>query len=216
MKIVMNTGGIAVTNSYLVADEEAQQAVIFDAPNGTVAPLLDEAERNGWDVVGLWLTHAHFDHVADHAEVTARFPNAKVLIHALEEPKLREPRSWMFSLPFKIPPRAPDGLLEDGQELTLGGMTFRVIHTPGHATGHVMFYEPREKLLIGGDLIIMGAVGRTDLPDSEPGKLNVSIRRVMQLPSDTRLLPGHGDPSTLGEELETNEDVRAAVEEETG
>ena len=74
MQILMNTGGIATTNAYLVADEVSKQAVIFDAPDSTVAPLLDEAVKRGWDVIGLWLTHGHFDHVADHAVVTRRFP----------------------------------------------------------------------------------------------------------------------------------------------
>src|SRR5687767_3931170 len=140
MKILMNTGGIAVTNCFLVADEQAKQAVLFDAPDGTVAPLLDEAQKQGWDVIGLWLTHGHFDHIADHAVVTERFPKAKVLIHPLDEPKLRNPRSQMFVLPFIIPPREPDGLLEDGQKLHIGSDEFEVIYTPGHAPGHVMFY----------------------------------------------------------------------------
>src|SRR3989440_10419082 len=103
MFVMMNTGGIAATNCYLVADESSKQAVIFDAPNGTVAPLLDEAQARGFDVIGLWLTHGHFDHIADHALVTARFPKANVLIHRLDEPKLKEPTSAMFELPFEIP-----------------------------------------------------------------------------------------------------------------
>ena len=76
MQILANSGGLAETNCYLIADEAAKQAVIFDAPDHTTAPLLEEAAKRGWDVVGLWLTHGHFDHVADHAVVTKRFPNA--------------------------------------------------------------------------------------------------------------------------------------------
>src|SRR3982751_3157156 len=158
MIVLMNTGGIATTNCFLVADEEAKQAVLFDAPNDTAAALLDEAKRRGWDVIGLWLTHGHFDHVADHLEVTARFPAAKVLIHRLDQPKLLRPNSSIFALPFTIAPRHPDGYLEDGQSLSIGGLSVKVIHTPGHAPGHVMFHFPDEKMLIGGDLIIGGAV----------------------------------------------------------
>src|SRR4051812_3622053 len=109
MIVLMNTGGIAATNCFLIGDEAARVAVLFDAPDHTVAPLLDEASKRGLDIMGLWLTHGHFDHIADHAEVTQRFPSAKVLIHKLEEPKLQSPGSQMFALPFEIPPRSADG-----------------------------------------------------------------------------------------------------------
>jgi hydroxyacylglutathione hydrolase len=207
----MNTGGIAATNCYLVADEQSRQAVLFDAPNDTATPLLDEAEQRGWDLIGLWLTHGHFDHLADHALVTRRFPEAQVLIHPLDEPKLQEPGSQMFPLPFTIPPRSADTLIEDRQKLRIGGIDVEVIHTPGHSPGHVMFHLPDEKTLIGGDLIIMGAVGRIDLPDSSEEQLYASIRRVMRLPDDTRLLPGHGHPSILGDERNGNPYVQAAL-----
>src|SRR4030088_351700 len=99
MTIVQNTGGIAGTNSFLVVDDATKQAVIFDAPDHTVAPLLDEAQKSGFNVIGLWLTPGHFDHVADHAIVPSRFPQAKVLIHPLDEPKLRRPNTAFFQLP---------------------------------------------------------------------------------------------------------------------
>jgi hydroxyacylglutathione hydrolase len=209
--VLMNTGGLATTNCFLVADEDAKKAVLFDAPDHTTTPLLDEAQRRGWDIIGLWLTHGHFDHVADHVEVSKRFPDVQVLIHRLDEPKLLRPNSSGFPLPFTIAPRRADGYLEDGQKLSIGSLECEVIHTPGHAPGHVMFHFPAEKLLVGGDLIIGGAVGRTDLADSSPAALYTSIRRVMALPPDTRLLPGHGDVGTLEDELETNPYVRAAM-----
>jgi glyoxylase-like metal-dependent hydrolase (beta-lactamase superfamily II) len=211
MKIISNTGGLFSTNSFLITDEVAKQAVIFDAPDHTTEPLLDEAVKNGWDVIGLWLTHGHIDHIADHAVVAARFPNAKVLIHRLDERKLQRPMS-VYPLPFNTPGRSADQLLDDGQELRIGSIEVRVIHTPGHSPGHVMFHLPKEQMLVGGDLIIMGAVGRTDFPDCSFDDLCASIRRIMTLPPETRLLPGHGDVSTLRQELETNEYVQQAME----
>jgi len=211
MQILANSGGIAETNCYLIADETTKQAVLFDAPNDTTAPLLEEAANRGWDVIGLWLTHGHFDHMADHAVVTAKFPKARLLIHRLDEAKLIEPASRFLPLPFTIPSRKSDAYVEDGQELRIGCIPLRVIHTPGHSPGHVMFHFPEQKILVGGDLIIMGAVGRTDLPDSNFGQLQESIRKVMDLPRSTQLLPGHGPPSKLEEEAARNPYVIEAL-----
>ena len=211
MLVIMNTGGIAATNCFLVADEESKEAVLFDAPNDTTAPLLDEAVKRKLKLKGLWLTHGHFDHVADHKVVTDRFPDARVLIHALDEPKLERPGAQSFILPFVIPPRKADEYVQDRQVLTLGARRVEVIHTPGHAPGHVCYHFADDRVLVGGDLIIMGAVGRTDLPDANEEKLFESIRRVMQLPPETRLLPGHGQPTTLEEERQSNPYVRLAL-----
>jgi glyoxylase-like metal-dependent hydrolase (beta-lactamase superfamily II) len=210
MIVAMNTGGIAGTNCFLIGDEATKQAVVFDAPDHTVGPLLDHAEKLGLEVIGLWLTHGHFDHVADHLEVTRRFPNAKVLIHRLDEPKLQAPASF-FALPFEIPPRSADAYVQDGPHLKLGNLRAEVIHTPGHAPGHVMYHFPDEEILVGGDVIIGGSCGGTDVPDTDHAELEKSIRRVMQLPGDTRLLPGHGDVSTLDDERRQNPYVQEVL-----
>lgn len=211
MQILANNGGIAQTNTYLIADESSREAVIFDAPDNTTEELLDEAVRRGWNVIGLWLTHGHFDHIADHAIITKKFPNAKILIHPLDEPKLVTPRTGMFQLPFVIPPGKADALVQDGQELRIGNLKVVVMHTPGHSPGHVMYHFPEQKILVGGDLIIMGAVGRTDFPDSNEADLFASIRKVMALPPETQLLPGHGEPSRLANEAQYNPFVTEAM-----
>lgn len=204
MHVLKACGGIADTNSWLMADDASGKAVLFDAPNDTTAPLLDECGKRGWDLIGLWLTHGHFDHLADHAAVTERYPNAKVLIHAGDLDKIAGRYPKLFPLPFVIPPRQPDGFLEDGQQLAIGNLSVQVLHTPGHAAGHVVYYVPKEKVLVGGDMIIQGAIGRIDLPDSSMAQMRASLRRIMALPTETTLLPGHGEASTLGEELQSN------------
>jgi hydroxyacylglutathione hydrolase len=206
MLVLMNTGGVASTNCYVVADESAKKAVLFDAPDHTTAPLLADIKKRGFDLIGLWLTHGHFDHTADHAMVTQAFPNAEVLIHRLDEPKLQrsDVQAKMFQLPFTIPPRSADAYVEDNQKLRIGSLEVTVLHTPGHSPGHVMYHIPSEQLLIGGDLIIGGSVGRTDLPDSNHAELEASIRKIMRLPDTTRLLGGHGPPTTLGLERQRN------------
>ena len=213
MIVLGNTGGVAGTNCFLVGDEETKECVLFDAPDHTVEPLLDEIQERGWKLIGLWLTHGHFDHVADHEKVKARFPEAKVLIHRLDEAKAKRPDAQvrMFGLSFVIPPLKADGYVEDKQRLAIGGLEVEVIGTPGHSPGHVGYYFPTEKVLVGGDLIIGGSVGRTDLPDSNHAELEASIRRVMQLPGETRLLGGHGPETTLDRERGSNPFVQMAL-----
>jgi len=215
MTVLTATGGVAMTNCYLVADENSKQAVLFDAPDHTTERLLAETAKRGWDLIGLWLTHGHFDHFADHAVVKQHFPAAKILIHPLEEPKAKNPdlQTRMFGLPLVIPPLRPDGYVADNQKLKLGSMDVVVIHTPGHAPGHVADHFPTEDLLIGGDLIIAGSVGRTDLPDSDHAALEASIRRIMQFPPKTRLLGGHGPATTLEHERKYNPFVREALQQ---
>ena len=215
MVIIMNTGGIAATNAFLIADDAARQAALFDAPDHTLEPLLNEAVRRGWDLVGLWLTHGHFDHFADHPAARQRFPNARILIHAADAPKAEHPelQTRLFNLPLVIPPLKADGPVAEGQILRIGSLEVQVLHTPGHAPGHVCYYLPKEGVLIGGDLIIGGSIGRTDLPDSDYPQMEASLRRVMQLPPATRLLGGHGPASTLDKERKTNPFLRELLGE---
>jgi glyoxylase-like metal-dependent hydrolase (beta-lactamase superfamily II) len=214
MIVLTATGGVAMTNCFLVADESAKQAVLFDAPDHTTDRLLKETAKRGWDLIGLWLTHGHFDHFADHGVVKKQFPGAKILIHRLDEPKTQNPdlQTRLFGLPLMIPPLHADGYVADNQKLKLGSLDVVVLHTPGHAPGHVAYHFPDENLLIGGDLIIGGSVGRTDLPDSDYSALMASIHRVMELPPKTRLLGGHGPASTLEHERMTNPFVQEALQ----
>jgi len=214
MIILTNTGGVAMTNCFLIADEAARQAVLFDAPDHTTGRLLQEAAARGWDVTGLWLTHGHFDHFADHAVVRQNFPTAKILLHALDEPKARHPevQTRLFQLPFVIPPLKADAQVADNQRLSIGSLEVVVMHTPGHSPGHVAYYFPGEGVLVGGDLIIGGSIGRTDLPDSDHQQMETSIRRVMGLPAATRLLGGHGRATTLQEERQTNPFVQEILD----
>jgi hydroxyacylglutathione hydrolase len=206
MILLTNAGGVAMTNCFLIADEAAKEAVLFDAPDHTVDPLLKQAIARGWDVTGLWLTHGHFDHFADHSVFRQRFPDAKILLHALDQAKAQHPevQTRLFGLPFVIPPLKADEHPIDNQKLKIGSLEVVVMHTPGHSPGHVVYYLPKEGVLVGGDLIIGGSIGRTDLPDSDPGQMVTSIRRVMSLPAATQLLGGHGHATTLGEERQEN------------
>ena len=214
MIILTNTGGVAMTNCFLIADETARQAVMFDAPDHTTEPLLKQAAGRGWDVTGLWLTHGHFDHFADHAVVRQRYPAARILLHALDAPKAQHPdvQTRLFQLPFVVQPLKADAHVADNQKLSIGSLEVVAMHTPGHSPGHVAYYFPGEGVLVGGDLIIGGSIGRTDLPDSDPRQMEASIRKVMALPPATRLLGGHGRATTLQAERRDNPFVREMLD----
>jgi glyoxylase-like metal-dependent hydrolase (beta-lactamase superfamily II) len=118
----------------------------------------------------------------------------------------------MFPLPFEIPPRSADAHVEDGQRLMLGSMPVDAIHTPGHAPGHVMYHFPEQRILVGGDLIIGGSVGRTDLPDSD----HRDARRIDSegdeaSPGDAAACPDTAIPAPLAHERDNNPFVRQAL-----
>jgi len=112
---------------------------------------------------------------------------------------------------LNIPAVKADGHVTDNQKLTIGSLEVTVLHTPGHSPGHVAFHLPKEQVLVGGDLIIGGSIGRTDLPDSDHAQMEASIRRVMALPGTTQLLGGHGPATTLAQERQRNVYVQAAL-----
>ena len=204
MKIHVNTGGPVATNGYLIADEATGVAAVVDAPHSTVAPLLNIAAHQHYQITQLLLTHGHWDHLADHQVVTDSYPQAGVLIHRLDEPKLIRPISLLMALPFVIPSRKATGYLEDGQRLHVGQLEFEVLFTPGHSPGHVVLYCPAEGLLLAGDLLFAGSIGRTDLPDSNPRDMAASLARILKLPDETEVRSGHGPPTTIGAERRTN------------
>jgi hydroxyacylglutathione hydrolase len=208
MKIYMNTGGLAETNCYLLVDQASKAAALIDAPEATTASLLGTARENGYDLQYLLLTHGHWDHLSDHKVVTDAFPNAKVLIHELDEPKLQHPGSDIFELPYVIPPRHADAYLHDGDKIHLGHITLAAMHTPGHSPGHVVLYDAENAVLFSGDLLMAGGVGRYDLADGNLEILKQSLHRVMLLPDLVRVFSGHGPATTIGHERAKNPFLR--------
>ncbi len=204
MKIHVNTGGPVATNGYLVVDETTGMAAVIDAPYSTVAPLLNIATHQNYQITQLLLTHGHWDHIADHQVVTDSYPQAAVLIHRLDEPKLIRPISLLMALPFVIPSRKATGYLEDEQKLQIGKLEFQVLFTPGHSPGHVALYCPAESVLFAGDLLFAGSIGRTDLPDSNARDMAASLAHILKLPDETDVRCGHGPPTTIGAERHSN------------
>jgi glyoxylase-like metal-dependent hydrolase (beta-lactamase superfamily II) len=198
--------GPAMTNAYLVGDPETKQAVVIDpAWEGEV--ITREAERRGWRIRELFLTHGHFDHFGGAAAIAeASKESIPVALHPDDKSLWQlNGGATLFGFPSFDPGPEPSIHLQHGMELRLGNHSFEVRHTPGHTQGHVMFLASKAAVAFCGDLIFMGSVGRTDLPGGDWQTLLQSIQaEVLSLPDETRLLSGHGPATTVGQERRTN------------
>jgi hydroxyacylglutathione hydrolase len=192
-------------NTYLIADEQTRQAVVIDPSFGSKRAA-EEIRQQGYELVGIWLTHAHFDHVAGVQELLDAFGDEiPVGLHPSDIPLWNYAGgAAMFGFDLKPGPE-PKLRLRHGQILSLGQSSFEVRLTPGHSPGHVVFYCAEDRVVFCGDLIFQMGVGRTDLPGGSYATLLESIRmQVMPLPPETRLLSGHGNETTVGDELAKN------------
>jgi hydroxyacylglutathione hydrolase len=178
-----------LSNTYLVAAAPGGDAFLVDA-GGPVAPLIEKADEHGLDVTHVLLTHHHHDHVAELGAVLDRWPGAAVLAHPDE----------------KVP--GVTGALNPGDEVTIGGLTVRALHTPGHTAGMLALVVDGE--VFTGDTLFKGSVGGVRAPGSTSyADLKHSVMDVLlQLPPDTTVRPGHTDPTTVADELESNRFVR--------
>lgn len=199
------TVGPLETNAYLLADPEMGEAVIVD-PGGEGRLLAQAARRASWRVKEVWITHAHFDHFAGLVDLLRHLPQRpSIALHPEDLPLWRmDGGAGLFGFAFPEPPD-PDISLSHGQERSVGRYTFQVRHAPGHSPGHVVFYCPQAGLALCGDVIFYMGVGRTDLPLGDWSTLMQSIReQIFTLPDDTRLLPGHGPETAVGDEKRFN------------
>ena len=188
-------------NCTLLWDDESGQAVLTDV-GGDVAHVLQEAAKRQLQLQAVWLTHGHLDHAGGVVALTqvqtmpvlGPHPDDEYLLQAL-------PKSTAeFQFPVS-PAFTPERWLAEGEQLKVGGYTFEVLHIPGHTPGHVVFYCAEAKLLIAGDVLFYETIGRTDFPRSNHQDLIDNIRsKLLVLPDDTRVIPGHGRMTTIGHE----------------
>ncbi len=194
--------GDYVTNCYLIADDETKNAVLFDAP-ANADKILDYCSKNGINIKYICLTHAHFDHIMalnDLKESTG----AKLLLHEKEEQYLSDPRlNLLGEAAEEVTIPSPDRLLKDGDIIELDSLSFKVIHTPGHTQGGVCYLI--DNVLISGDTLFSGAIGRYDFPLGSLNEELCSIKeKLLVLDDETKVYPGHGFSTTIGKQRKEN------------
>lgn len=217
-KLTPVVAGPFETNTWIVFSEsaEGQKLFIVDA-GGSAADFAALADRLPIDPCGLVLTHGHLDHLSLIPSLLQRYPSLPVYIHEADSCALGPDGYEYHHLTFRdkgllgwvhctqeetgvIPAAA--GLLHDGDRLPFAP-AWKVLHTPGHTRGCICLYNEEEHLLISGDTLFQGTCGRTDMPDSSTHDMKLSLQRLLQLPPETCVFPGHGETTTIGAETET-------------
>ena len=202
MKIYKFTVGNFEVNNYLVHPQDSQKAMLIDAGED-VDPILAKIEKLDLELLYLVNTHGHGDHIAGNARLIEK-TGAKLLVHELEVAYLSDPAlnlSAYLGVEILSPPA--DRLLKETDEIQLDGLTFTVLHTPGHSPGHISLVCEDHAFV--GDVIFQGSVGRTDFPGSSGSALIESIRsKLYTLPDQTILYPGHGPNTRVDREKASN------------
>jgi len=195
-------------NTYLLIDDDSHHAVLID-PGDDGNRLLLAVEQASANLDAIWLTHAHVDHVGGIAAIK-RVADVPVYLHPLDRPLYDNAKRHgeVFGLRVEAPP-PPEKLLADGDTLRVGSLSFAVMHTPGHAPGHVVIHG--HGIAFAGDCLFSGSIGRTDLPFSDGAELARSLERICALPIETIVYAGHGPSTTIGEEIDNNPFLNGTV-----
>jgi hydroxyacylglutathione hydrolase len=201
LKFKKFTGGIFETNCFFL--EKPGGNVLIDAPQGAAEEFANEK------IDLLLLTHGHFDHVVDAAEILRRH-GCRCGIHADSLPLVNDREAFRkFGFALEIEPIQPDLILAEGPAQDLGGWVFDLLHVPGHCPGSLCFWHRESGNLFGGDVLFRGGVGRWDLPGGDQDLLFRGIReKLYPLPEETVVHPGHGPSTTIAQEKSGNPYVR--------
>ncbi|MEW6553196.1 MAG: MBL fold metallo-hydrolase [Actinomycetota bacterium] len=209
------TIGMLATNCYIVAAGRGSPAVVID-PAGDVKGIVARLRKAELRCVGILCTHGHVDHIAGAGPLSEAVGVA-VYVHEADAAALGSPRTKLMGLTggtMATRPRQVD-YLDDGDRVEVGDITLEVLHTPGHTPGGISLYTPG--YLFCGDLIFQGSIGRTDLRGGSLRELLRAVQeKVWDLPDATRILPGHGPTTTLGEERRHNPFLRDLGTSRTG
>ena len=196
--------GLLRCNCTILGDESSREAIVVD-PGADLPRIQAVLAKHGLTVKQIVVTHAHLDHIAG-AQQLKHLTGAPILYNQQDLPlvaMMDVQAEWMGVATPEV--SAPDADLSEGQTVLVTGLRAEVLHTPGHTQGSVCLYLPEQQLLLAGDTLFAGSVGRTDLPGGDMRMLISSIKsKLMPLPERTVVVPGHGAETTIGEERESN------------
>jgi glyoxylase-like metal-dependent hydrolase (beta-lactamase superfamily II) len=196
--------GILQCNCSILGDETSREAIVVD-PGDDIPKIMAILNRHHLTVKQILITHAHIDHIAGAARLK-QLTGAPILYNPRDLPlvKMMDAQAGWLDMPTPEV-HSPDDTLEDGRLITITGLTGNILHTPGHTQGSVCLHLPDQNLLLAGDTLFAGSVGRTDLPGGDGPTLIRSIHeKLLPLPDATIVISGHGPKTTIGEERETN------------
>jgi glyoxylase-like metal-dependent hydrolase (beta-lactamase superfamily II) len=196
--------GPLACNCTILGDEETREAIVID-PGDDVARIHDRLTKSDLKLKQIIVTHAHIDHVGGALKLK-RLTGAPIFLNEKDLTLLKmmdTQAAWLGVRPPEVAP--PDESLTDGQIVGLEHYPASVLHTPGHTQGSICLHFAPLKLLVAGDTLFAGSIGRTDLPGGNFDQIMDSLHsRLMKLPDETQVLPGHGPATTIGEERESN------------
>jgi glyoxylase-like metal-dependent hydrolase (beta-lactamase superfamily II) len=193
-------------NCTILFDADDKSGVVVD-PGGDIDRILAALEENAITAGEIWITHGHIDHAGGAMDLKDALGVAIIGPHEADLPLLSnlEVQALRFGLTGKVRNCTPDRFLAEGETVSFGGHVFEVLHCPGHAPGHVVFYNRAEKFAHVGDVLFRGSVGRTDLPGGDHAALIASIKeKLLPLGDDIGFLCGHGPGGRFGDERRGN------------
>lgn len=203
IRIGRMTLGVCATNCYFLYREGSSE-IIFVDPADRGADIYEALKKKGLKIAAILLTHGHFDHIWG-AQKLRELSGAKIYALDAEKVVCQDAYVNVSAQAGRKATIDPDEWLTDGQELSFAGVSLKVIATPGHTIGSCCYYVPEAGFLVAGDTLFAGSVGRTDFPTGSMSKLIRSIKeKLFVLPDETKVYPGHGEETTIGEEKQYN------------